>query len=265
MLPSRAGIDARLWAVKGTGNLRIRGQQIIARPSAAGSTTTGRNVHSPRWQSTERSRSGSGPGVGSEGANNRGLPNGSVGTTTESTPMSDLNRGPGKRPDIRTHAHARAHAHVPVSSYRRLSSFSASSPLPHQASTSTVQRTCTADLYRTQPLRSSSFHLLQASSQISGNVVSARTYSSSASAEPATAAFDPETMVASKIDGTALAKSIRERLKAEIAEKQLTNPRYQPCLKIIQGKSQLPRHGCRQRPPANAHSGDTSKISSALT
>jgi methylenetetrahydrofolate dehydrogenase (NADP+)/methenyltetrahydrofolate cyclohydrolase/formyltetrahydrofolate synthetase len=42
-------------------------------------------------------------------------------------------------------------------------------------------------------------------------------------------------MTATKIDGTAIAKSIRERLAAEIVEKQKTNPRYQPCLKIVQG------------------------------
>ncbi|RSL80188.1 C-1-tetrahydrofolate synthase, cytoplasmic [Fusarium floridanum] len=41
-------------------------------------------------------------------------------------------------------------------------------------------------------------------------------------------------MVATKIDGTAIAKSIRERLCAEVAAKQKLNPRYQPCLKIIQ-------------------------------
>jgi methylenetetrahydrofolate dehydrogenase (NADP+)/methenyltetrahydrofolate cyclohydrolase/formyltetrahydrofolate synthetase len=45
------------------------------------------------------------------------------------------------------------------------------------------------------------------------------------------------TMVATKIDGTAIAKSIRERLCAEVAAKQKLNPRYQPCLKIIQGVS----------------------------
>ncbi|CAI4215050.1 unnamed protein product [Parascedosporium putredinis] len=41
-------------------------------------------------------------------------------------------------------------------------------------------------------------------------------------------------MAATKIDGTAIAKAIREKLKTEIVDKQLTNPRYQPCLKIIQ-------------------------------
>ena len=41
--------------------------------------------------------------------------------------------------------------------------------------------------------------------------------------------------MAAKIDGTALAKRIRERLGAEIAEKHKANPRYEPYLKIIQG------------------------------
>src|SRR5687767_3545608 len=43
-------------------------------------------------------------------------------------------------------------------------------------------------------------------------------------------------MVAQKIDGTAIAKGIRERLGAQIKEKQAKNPRYRPSLKIVQGK-----------------------------
>ena len=42
-------------------------------------------------------------------------------------------------------------------------------------------------------------------------------------------------MTATKIDGTAIAKQIREKLRAEIAGIQKVNPRYRPSLKIIQG------------------------------
>lgn len=42
-------------------------------------------------------------------------------------------------------------------------------------------------------------------------------------------------MGAVKIDGTAIAKRIRENLHAEILEKKKINPRYVPSLKIIQG------------------------------
>lgn len=42
-------------------------------------------------------------------------------------------------------------------------------------------------------------------------------------------------MTATKIDGTAIAKSIREKLGGYIKEKQATNPRYRPSLKIVQG------------------------------
>ncbi|KAI1751738.1 formate--tetrahydrofolate ligase-domain-containing protein [Xylaria castorea] len=42
------------------------------------------------------------------------------------------------------------------------------------------------------------------------------------------------TMTAIKLDGTAIAKSIREKLAAEVVEKQKLNPQYQPSLKIIQ-------------------------------
>ncbi|KAF2841788.1 FTHFS-domain-containing protein [Patellaria atrata CBS 101060] len=41
-------------------------------------------------------------------------------------------------------------------------------------------------------------------------------------------------MTANKIDGTAIAKNIRQRLHAEIKQKQETNPRYKPSLTIIQ-------------------------------
>ena len=46
----------------------------------------------------------------------------------------------------------------------------------------------------------------------------------------------PSAMAATRLDGTAIAKGIRERLGAEIAEKQQLNPRYKPTLKIIQGQ-----------------------------
>ena len=41
-------------------------------------------------------------------------------------------------------------------------------------------------------------------------------------------------MGAEKIDGTAIAKSIRERINAEIKKTQETNPRYKPSLAIVQ-------------------------------
>jgi hypothetical protein len=42
-------------------------------------------------------------------------------------------------------------------------------------------------------------------------------------------------MPATKIDGTAIAKSIREKINADIRQKQQSNPRYKPCLVIVQG------------------------------
>jgi len=42
-------------------------------------------------------------------------------------------------------------------------------------------------------------------------------------------------MAGSKIDGTAIAKSIREKLNAQIQKTQEVNPRYKPSLVIIQG------------------------------
>lgn len=43
-------------------------------------------------------------------------------------------------------------------------------------------------------------------------------------------------MTATKIDGTAIAKSIRERIAGEIKKQQDSNPRYRPSLTIVQGK-----------------------------
>lgn len=43
-------------------------------------------------------------------------------------------------------------------------------------------------------------------------------------------------MTATKIDGTAIAKSIRERLGAQIKKRQEVNARYRPNLKIVQGE-----------------------------
>jgi hypothetical protein len=53
------------------------------------------------------------------------------------------------------------------------------------------------------------------------------------------------TMVGTKIDGTAIAKNIRERLKEEIQTVQQSNPRFKPSLVIFQGQSEI-RYGEEQ-------------------
>jgi len=45
----------------------------------------------------------------------------------------------------------------------------------------------------------------------------------------------PSAMTATKIDGNAIAKEIREKIHAEIQATQKINPRYKPSLKIVQG------------------------------
>lgn len=47
--------------------------------------------------------------------------------------------------------------------------------------------------------------------------------------------FSASAMAAAKIDGTAIAKSIRQGLKNEIEQIQATNPRFKPNLVIFQG------------------------------
>lgn len=51
------------------------------------------------------------------------------------------------------------------------------------------------------------------------------------------------TMVAQNIDGTAIAKRIRQKLNEEIAEKQKISPRFKPALTIIQGGLQNNQSG----------------------
>ena len=46
-------------------------------------------------------------------------------------------------------------------------------------------------------------------------------------------------MAGTKIDGTAIARSIREKLNAEIRERQESNPRFKPSLVIFQGECRL--------------------------
>ena len=43
-------------------------------------------------------------------------------------------------------------------------------------------------------------------------------------------------MVAEKIDGTAVARKIRDRINEEIKKKQKTSERFRPALTIVQGK-----------------------------
>jgi methylenetetrahydrofolate dehydrogenase (NADP+)/methenyltetrahydrofolate cyclohydrolase/formyltetrahydrofolate synthetase len=47
-------------------------------------------------------------------------------------------------------------------------------------------------------------------------------------------------MAAAKIDGTAIAKSIRQGLKTEIEQIQVSNPRFKPNLVIFQGTHYYP-------------------------
>lgn len=43
-------------------------------------------------------------------------------------------------------------------------------------------------------------------------------------------------MVAEKIDGTAVARKIRDRINEEIRRKQKTSERFRPALTIVQGE-----------------------------
>jgi len=49
-------------------------------------------------------------------------------------------------------------------------------------------------------------------------------------------------MVAQKIDGTAIAKAIRDRLNEEIKAKQKVSSTFKPSLAIIQGRKRFPKY-----------------------
>jgi hypothetical protein len=51
---------------------------------------------------------------------------------------------------------------------------------------------------------------------------------------------EPPPTMAHRIDGTAIAKAIREKINADIHKKQESDPKYKPSLVIVQGKRSLP-------------------------
>jgi hypothetical protein len=53
---------------------------------------------------------------------------------------------------------------------------------------------------------------------------------------PQARTFSSTIMVAEKIDGTAIARCIRERINKDIAERQSINSRFKPSLTIVQGR-----------------------------
>lgn len=63
------------------------------------------------------------------------------------------------------------------------------------------------------------------------------TPSSSSSSRHTFSSTRPAAMAATKIDGTQIAKNIREGLKTEIRQIQESNPRFKPSLVIFQGAS----------------------------
>ncbi|KAJ5768485.1 C-1-tetrahydrofolate synthase cytoplasmic [Penicillium manginii] len=91
--------------------------------------------------------------------------------------------------------------------------------------------------FRLRIFSSSSFPFnLPSARGVRGNIVSSSTWSSLPSfLNPPGRFFFSSAIMASRIDGTAIAKSIRAGLKAEIEQTQQTNPRYKPNLVIFQG------------------------------
>lgn len=66
-------------------------------------------------------------------------------------------------------------------------------------------------------------------------------------------------MAAVKIDGTAIAKRIRESIHADIDEKKQSNPRYIPSLKIIQGAQTDPNAELTPQPTLYTDKSDSTK------
>ena len=61
-------------------------------------------------------------------------------------------------------------------------------------------------------------------------------------------------MTAAKIDGTAIARGVREQLHVAILRRQQADAAYQPALRIIQGEPPRPASGPRPRLTGSAQS-----------
>lgn len=166
----------------------------------------------------------------SNGINSKRSVNGRALSTSASTPLaspaasspSQIRRADGIHPAffaIDSSAHGYDYSGYSSSSL----SNSGVRPL---ASTSTIRKSLSTSTSASTLFSASLYHSTSPLSNLHP-----RCFSSSS---PAAAA-----MVATKLDGTAIAKAIREKIGAEIAERQKLNPRFKPCLKIIQGASTL--------------------------
>jgi methylenetetrahydrofolate dehydrogenase (NADP+)/methenyltetrahydrofolate cyclohydrolase/formyltetrahydrofolate synthetase len=112
---------------------------------------------------------------------------------------------------------------VPQILRRGLSRISGTTPPPHWQSPSSASPISRTFSYRP---RSSFYPFLTTASSLSPRISSLR---------PPARAFSSTIMVAEKIDGTAIAKRIRERINHEISERQKVSPRFMPSLTIVQG------------------------------
>ncbi|KAJ8060053.1 hypothetical protein OCU04_011663 [Sclerotinia nivalis] len=118
------------------------------------------------------------------------------------------------------------------------------SPLPNpssllrsRASLPTLHRALLSSLSPSASFARVSQQIVQLRGQSSHSTFSSPTrVSSSTPRNGITRQFSstPAAMTATKIDGTAIAKKIREEIHAEIDDAQKTNPRFKPSLKIIQ-------------------------------
>ncbi|KAK3331935.1 hypothetical protein B0T19DRAFT_89363 [Cercophora scortea] len=119
-----------------------------------------------------------------------------------------------------------------------VSSVSATAPTP----TSTRSNTVTASSFNAL-LRPKTTTTTPTSALASFSLLGSSRYNNNHNHNPAgpgairafSSSASHATMAATKIDGTAIAKKIREGLRATIADKKQLNARFQPSLKIIQG------------------------------
>lgn len=210
--------SARLWRRQRLVTVTTRIAVTVTTGTAANSTALARHLHCPT-STNFRTRYGTTPVVPAVAAGTSTLPTGlPTGQVSALAPQSGSQKPCSARPSF-----------LPAHAYDYYTTTASPTPAlltprktePHVSVPARVSN-YTAD--SSLSLSSRNLNSFQVQSSLFHKPSPLRSFSTSRSA-----------MAAIKLDGTAIAKSIREKIAAEVVEKQKLNPQYQPCLKIIQG------------------------------
>lgn len=179
-----------------------------------------------------RAASGRAGVVGTSSPSTRAISSSSVSCSTSCHQSFSFRQSP--------HASASATATAAASSFNptghvRRDGAYAGSPAPPRSSSSTTSHTIAPPFF---PGGTRTFVTTTSATpgvSLRSSSLSSASFGRFQSPSPRQFSSTSPAMVARKLDGTAIAKAIRERLGSEIAERQKLNARYKPCLKIVQG------------------------------